>query len=426
LESQSPMTRRAKKRVLLIGAGRRIQNNFLPVLNCLSGDFEIAGVHSRTPARLADVARRWNVEAFERLEDAPWASIDVVAISTPTSQNGPVLRAVSQQKKAVDIVIDTPLASTTEELLAVGAVADAFQSVTIAEDYMNFPQFRLLREAVSLGLIGKPSHFALFNIGYLYHGLALMRSFVGFAPVKSSWRQPMGVAGTLVGYSFDDGLSATVIPPYRRHAAGGFVLDGANGAITDFLHDLDASEARRKYILSKRFESGVLAGFELRGAEHHLSIDLPMLEQQRKLPFEDKSDLNLCRGCGLADVFRSLSEPRSINHAYGVKNALYDSFVSRRAVSGETPLDQYTPARIGSTVTWVAKEPTFVKRSATAAARLGPDEKREVVPGTDLKGRLELLDNGHCVITDAELEGAPLAGGEWFIFRPAWQERALA
>jgi hypothetical protein len=56
-------------RVLLVGAGRRIQNNYLPALSCLTDCFEISGIHARTYEKLAPVAERWGVPAVASLEE---------------------------------------------------------------------------------------------------------------------------------------------------------------------------------------------------------------------------------------------------------------------------------------------------------------------------------------------------------------------
>jgi hypothetical protein len=61
----------------------------------------------------------------------------------------------------------------------------------------------------------------------------------------------------------------------------------------------------------------------------------------REMEFSDKTDLNLLRSCGLADVFRSISHERNLNRAYGPTNAFYDAFVSRRATAGLKPLDPF-------------------------------------------------------------------------------------
>ncbi len=114
--------------------------------------------------------------------------VDIVAISVPTSQNAAVLRKLKPSASTLMILIDTPIAWNGAELAACNPLLSDFKHVAVAEDYMNFAPFSLMRRAVKAGLIGKPKALTLTNTGYLYHGLALIRSFADFKPVKSGRR----------------------------------------------------------------------------------------------------------------------------------------------------------------------------------------------------------------------------------------------
>jgi predicted dehydrogenase len=81
-----------RRRVLIVGAGFRVKNNFLPTLHCLKREFEIVGVHARTLERLRPVADLWNVPALSSLDDVDFDAVDLVVISVPPSQNAVVLR----------------------------------------------------------------------------------------------------------------------------------------------------------------------------------------------------------------------------------------------------------------------------------------------------------------------------------------------
>jgi hypothetical protein len=195
-------------------------------------------------------------------------------------------------------------------------------------------------------LIGTHKILTLNNIGYLYHGLALIRSFVGFRPAPRTWRRKVGNS-KIVGYQFAGGFEGCVIGPYRRHIEGGLMLEGTSGVISQFRDDLDKSTADRPtYILSPSFSEGYLNGYHIEAGDKSLSIFPTELVAMRSMPFEDKSDLNLQRGCGLASVFRSLlngDDPvTKLNMEYGTHNAFYDGFMSRLAESGRIPFDPLT------------------------------------------------------------------------------------
>ncbi len=334
--------------MLLVGAGQRVQNNFLPVLRVLGAHFSVLGVHARTAANLQPVADLWGVPAIASLAGPEVKNADVIAISVPTGANEAVLQALRPYAARLTIVIDTPIVSGRRELAAAGPLLAQFKRVVVTEDYMNFPAFALVRQAVAQGLIGEPRALTLNGIGFAYHGLALIRSFAGFEPAARTGRRKIGASATITFYKFKRGYSACVIGPYRRGTLGGLTLEGSQGVISQFADDLSrATESRPVYLLAPCFSEGYLSGYRIEAGEKSLEICPPELAAMRALPFADKSEHNLQRGCGLAAVFRSLlgddDDPATrLNLAYGAENAFYDVFVSGLADRGFLPFDPLT------------------------------------------------------------------------------------
>ena len=346
------VTSKQRLRVLLVGAGRRAQNNYLPILRYLATEFDVRGIHSRTQERLNDVAGRWDVPAVASLGAIDPQAFDVVAVSVPTAQNPNVLRQLLAHAAQLHLVIDTPIAANPREHGEIAPLLARFRSVTVTEDYMNFPPFTLLRQFAASGRIGQVRALTLNNIGFMYHGLALIRSFVGFGPVVAASRHQIGADAWVVSYEFPGEFRASVIGPYRRHTAGGLTLDGTDGTVTEFPADLEGAR-KPTYLLRPVLEDGLMGGYEIVGNDRREAIDLPAVRAMRAMDFSDKSDLNLLRSCGLGDVFRSIAHERNLNNAYGPANAFYDGFVSRRATAGTKPLDPLnifsgSPARGGA------------------------------------------------------------------------------
>ena len=331
------MTDRTRHRVLIIGAGRRVKNNFLPSLRCLADRFEIVGVHARTAERLDPLCALWTVPPVHRLDDVDFTAVDVVVISVPTAQNANVLRQVVARAPGATIVIDTPIAWSLAEFAETRPLLARFGRVVVTEDYMNFPPFALARQAVAGGLIGSPRAVTLTNIGFFYHGLALIRSFYGFARVVGARASAIGARATVVRYSFGEGRTGFVIGPYRK-SAGSFVIEGASGSISDATGDKGEPGKPVHALSLVRGSDGVIAGVELRqggaAGDVLLSLDLPQIAKMAAMPVDDRSDLNLLRGCGLMTVFQSVVEADPLNEAYGPGNATYDAFVSRAATKG--------------------------------------------------------------------------------------------
>lgn len=331
----------------MIGAGRRAQNNFLPVLSYLRAKdaIALAGIHSRTADRLKPVAEHWDLPAVLRLEDIDLSAVDVASVSVPTGQNASVLRSLVSRAPHLTVVIDTPIAWNRRELSTIAPLLRKFRRVLVTEDYMNFPSFSLLRDAVKSGLIGEIRGVTLNNIGFLYHGLALIRSFCDFEPVRTSWSRKISRFAPIVGYNFKNGYTGVVIGPYRKHRAGGITVEGETGILTDFPSDKEFAGPGKKaiYTLSfQRTQDGVIEGIALDDAGSQYHRETPELVEMARMDFGDKSDLNLLRGCGLLKVFEAISQPDNINNLYGPSNAFYDSFVSRVAERGLFPFDPLT------------------------------------------------------------------------------------
>lgn len=338
----------SRLRVLIIGAGRRIQNNFLPALACLSEQFEIVGIHARTTERMLPVAKKWGIPAISDLKAFDLGQVDVVAISVPTSQNAAVVRQLLPYADSLRLVIDTPIFWNGKELAAVEPLLGQFKEVRPAEDFMSFPAYQFLRKIVDSGLIGTPRVLTLFNTGYFYHGLALIRSFVGFAPVLSSTRYDS--FAYQMRYRFLNGFRASIIGPYRQHHHGGVVLEGTTGIITEVEDDSKFNEpaGRKIYYLTKNIENGLLTSYNLLCDGKILnSFDVPDYARMVAMDFEDKSELNLLRGCGLIKVFQAFIK-ENIYNKYSYEQALYDSMISRLSKRGLLPFDPL--AIVGSNV----------------------------------------------------------------------------
>ncbi|MGB0411023.1 MAG: Gfo/Idh/MocA family oxidoreductase [Pikeienuella sp.] len=337
------LKRPRRQRILLVGSGRRVQNNYLPALTCLRDEFEIVGIHSRTEARLRPVADHWGVPAVLSLEDVDFSKVDVVSVSVPTAQNANVLKQLAGHEQNLHLVIDTPIVQTQAQYQQIAPLLALFKSVTVTEDYMNFPSFDLVRKAVRDGVIGEVRGLVLNHIGFRYHGLALIRSFVDFEPVKASRVHKLGNGPhSVVSYFFASNLRASVVGPYRKHlpGSGGLVVEGTNGGISEFEADGKLRTlGKPTLVLRPITEGGNMIGYEIAGRNALYRQEFADVIAMREMDFPDKSDMNLLRGQGLAEVFRSVASHWNINQAYGYKNAFYDAFACRLAAEGAKNLD---------------------------------------------------------------------------------------
>ncbi len=331
-----------RKRVLIVGAGRRGQNSFLPCFACLDHLFEVRGLHARSAERLVPVARQWGVAAVTELAGFDLAEVDLVVVSVPTAQNAAVLKALLPHAGRLKVLIDTPIAQNGAEMDAVAPLLQRFAGVTVAEDHMNFPFHSLARRAAGQGVIGRPRSVSLFNTGYMYHGLAIIRALAGFAPVAGSSDVSLGTHAKVVSFTFADGFSGNMIGPYRRQEkVGGLLLEGSLGIISESA--LDArfiGGKRRMFLLQPVREGGLLAGYRITGEGYELGVELPYLERMRGMAFPDRSEINLVQNCGLIEVILSVFHEENINRGYGYTNGLYDAIASQWAAGGRHELQR--------------------------------------------------------------------------------------
>jgi hypothetical protein len=358
-----PLAIKPRRRVLIIGSGFRTKNNFLPALCCLPSEYEIVGIHSRTAERLLPVAEHWKVPAVLSLDHVDFQTVDLVIVSVPTSQNSNVLRRLLPHAARLSLLMDTPVAATVNQLASTLPLLRNFKQVLVAEDYMNFPPFALLRKALKDGLLGTLQGLTLYNTGFKYHGMALIRSFNGFGFVRRAWNRKAGAFSKIVGYSFADGYRAIVVGPYRsRYVSGIITLEGSKGVAIDFAGDstFGFSGNRPVYTLTaQRAKDNCLTGFSLDGAGGKYSVELPEIRTMMAMDFADKSDLNLLKNSALLTILRALDEPGNINNSYGIDHMIYDVFVPKLALRGFLPFDPFL--WLGSNVVSVLRAVSSLK-----------------------------------------------------------------
>lgn len=173
----------------VVGTGWRTQF-YLRVARAWPDRFEVAGVVSRTAERADDVHRQWDVPGYTRLEDLLAAKPEYVVTSVPWPVNPGLLRALAERR--MPALSETPPAPDLECLLALDADLTRLQAnVQVAEEYHLRPNHAAQLAFTAEGRLGPVSH-AQVSIGHGYHGISLIRRFLGIK----------GEACKLVGRSF--------------------------------------------------------------------------------------------------------------------------------------------------------------------------------------------------------------------------------
>lgn len=326
-------------RALVIGSGYRARNAFLPALTCLDSNVEIVGVHSRNFAHAREAGQQFGVEAIGDLRSLRPGDVDVVLVSvTPTSILA-VLRATVHIAPGAALVMDTPAMAGLADLRHL-SLYRRWRTVRVGEDFMNMPQFRLVGKVIDSGVLGDVVRLRLTNMGFAFHALALLRSWLGYPLVRSARSRASGghprSAAVDIIYRFPCGVTAEVIEPYTR--GEGFIdVVGTRASITGHMMGYgignraapigDTADDACGRLERLEDENG-LSGFQIVGLGADISTSIPFLARLRAMGLEDDSELNLIRIDGLCQVISSLWFPDPVNTGYRLQDAMTDVLVS--------------------------------------------------------------------------------------------------
>jgi hypothetical protein len=303
----------------------------------LDSDVEVVGIRSRNFAHASQAGEPFGVAAIEDLRSLRPGDVDVVLISVTATSNLAVLRDTAHIAPGAALVMDTPAVASLADLGHL-ALYRRWRTIRVAEDFMNLPQFRLVAGLIDSGALGDVKHLRLTNMGFRYHALALLRSWLAFALVRSAhirrWRG--GVVDMV--YRFPGGVTGEVIEPYTR-AEGSLEVVGTRASITGHMMGYrignrgapvgDQGGVDRACGRLERLEDETgLFGFQIVGLGTDITTSVPFLARLRAMGLEDDSEFNLLRVDGLCQVISSLWLPDPVNTKYRLQDAMTDALVS--------------------------------------------------------------------------------------------------
>jgi len=172
------MTERLK--VVVIGAGRRVHNVYGPILQTMCHHVEWIGVFSRQAERAQEVGKRFDVPAYTDInamieKERP----DIAIVSVSYAANGPIGEQLATY--GIHLLLETPIAP---ELNYADRIIDAAKQsgaiIEVAEQYYRRPLECLKQELLAAGVFGRILTAANDFMGHDYHGVSLIRSYIGF------------------------------------------------------------------------------------------------------------------------------------------------------------------------------------------------------------------------------------------------------
>ncbi|PQM45195.1 hypothetical protein C1Y40_04655 [Mycobacterium talmoniae] len=322
-----------RRRALVIGSGYRARNAFLPALQCLNANVEVAGVYSRNAGHARRAAEQFGVAAIADLRALRPGDVDLVLVSVTATSNLEVLRAVSHLAPEAELVMDTPAVGRVADLRHLG-LYQRWRAVRVAEDFMNLPQFRLIGGVIGSGALGDVVRVRLTKMGFRYHALALLRAWLGLPLVRSTHLRRVRPGAVDIVYRFPGGTTGEVLEPYTR-ADGAVQVVGTRASLSGHMMGHEnryrATPAGRDGVLERLEDTSGLCGFQICGLGTTITTGVPFLARLRAMGLDDDSEFNLLRVDGLCRVISSLWSPDPVNRRYRIQDAMADAAVSQLA-----------------------------------------------------------------------------------------------
>ena len=271
-------------RVALIGTARRSDYLYGPIVAALPEQVELVSIWGRSEDSARRLGESLGVPYYTDLdklirETAPQIGI----VSVNYNANGEVgLMAVEH---GLHVLLETPIAHKLSEADAIiQAAAQRGLKIEIAEQFQRRPLEQIKLALIQSGLFGKV--YSSFNdfAGHGYHGVSVMRSYLGFDA------QPVQVTGLVRQYELGEhwsrlGNKTATRPETQEHG----MIEFADGRIGIFHWTSVGYDAPLRWWRSSRFLAekgmGITIGVGL-DVEERLSLLAPGGEAPRFIYLE--------------------------------------------------------------------------------------------------------------------------------------------
>lgn len=293
-------------RVAIIGTAKRSSYMYAPIIKALPEEVELVSVWGRSENSAQQVGQALNVPWYtdvDRLvrDTAP----DIGIVSVAYGANGQVgLMAV---EAGLHVLLETPIAHDLGEADAIIAAAQARgRKIEVAEQFHRRPLEQIKLKLIASGLFGKVySSFSDFA-GHGYHGISVMRSYLGFDA------QPVQVTGSVRTYELAAHwslLEGTRGPRSETQEHG--MIEFAGGPVGLFHWTSVGYDSALRWFRSSRFLAekgmGITFGVGLHTVEEKLSLLAPGGEAPGFIALERRWER--CDGGALTAIVAHTGDP---------------------------------------------------------------------------------------------------------------------
>ena len=304
-----------KKRVLLIGSGRRMQSVVVPALWCLRDFFEIVSTYSRRGNSIPFFDNSFTTSATSDLTTLDFKKIDIIILAVTLTEVPNVLKELVRYEVGhATLLLDTPV--LRPEHLFAQKLFKRFGEVRVSEDTIALPPLLLAKKVIAEEGLGAIKNMYFFHNGYKYHALAGLKTLAaGSIRSVRSRSFPGGLMRKDIVFSA--GTRAIMTEPHT-YDVGRFLVECERGSIADY-----------------SVPGGRLIGYELaQGTYRNLTLDgvsLPESELDRRYKeiisedLYEKSTIHGLKIRAMMDLLRSAAD-HTPDFAYAPKSALSDWF----------------------------------------------------------------------------------------------------
>ncbi|MFT5286288.1 MAG: hypothetical protein ACI8TQ_002456 [Planctomycetota bacterium] len=220
-----------KKRVLVIGSGKRVREAGLPALVRIESDFELTHIAARTAKQIQVGDRSFEVVPLDGM-NADWIkNTDLIYLAVTKDAVPSVLTKLSAYDVShIDMLIDTPVVRFKHYRQV--AKLSKYRNCWVAEDCTVLPWFDVVNDAINAGLIGELKSALFHRSAYAYHGVATAKTLLGDFRVKRGNRKKSSGGQGSRRMHFSNGRIANIVEP-RDYSVGYVRLEGTKGSISD-------------------------------------------------------------------------------------------------------------------------------------------------------------------------------------------------
>ena len=189
------MSEKTPLRVAIIGTAKRSDYLYGPITKALPGEAKLVSVWGRSKDSTQRLSQSLGVPGYTDLdrlvrETAP----DIGIVSVNYNANGEV--GLMALEAGLHVLLETPIAHKLSEADAIIATAEQRGlKIEIAEQFHRRPLEAIKLKLIETGLFGRVHTSFNDFAGHVYHGISVMRSYLGFNA------KPIQVSGTVREYA---------------------------------------------------------------------------------------------------------------------------------------------------------------------------------------------------------------------------------